>query len=89
MAKKTLKLADVTDLIQAGAQVQVNREPVGPQQVVIEGLMEQLKAIADRRDDGLLDAVQSLAEAIKSRKKVPPENDKVLTAREIGICFGD
>jgi 6-phosphofructokinase 1 len=30
-----------------------------------------------------------LAVAIKSKKKVPPDNDKVLTAREIGICFGD
>ena len=30
-----------------------------------------------------------LAEAIKSRKKVPPESDKLLTAREIGICLGD
>ena len=31
----------------------------------------------------------SLEEAIKSRKKVNMDNDKVLTAREIGICFGD
>jgi 6-phosphofructokinase 1 len=30
-----------------------------------------------------------LAEAIKSRKKVSLDSDKVLTAREIGICFGD
>jgi 6-phosphofructokinase 1 len=30
-----------------------------------------------------------LEEAIKSRKKVNMDNDKVLTAREIGICFGD
>ena len=30
-----------------------------------------------------------LAEAIKSRKMVNMDNDKVLTAREIGICFGD
>ncbi|MDX1776687.1 MAG: 6-phosphofructokinase [Desulfobulbales bacterium] len=30
-----------------------------------------------------------LAEAIKSRKRVNMDNDKVLTAREIGICFGD
>ena len=30
-----------------------------------------------------------LAEAIKSRKKVNLDNDKVMTAREIGICFGD
>ena len=30
-----------------------------------------------------------LAEAITSRKKVNMDNDKVLTAREIGICFGD
>lgn len=29
-----------------------------------------------------------LAEAIKGRKKVPMDSDKVLTAREIGICFG-
>jgi len=31
----------------------------------------------------------SLEEAIKGRKKVDLSNDKVLTAREIGICFGD
>ena len=37
---------------------------------------------------GGMEAV-SLAEAIKQRKKVPPDCDKVLTAREIGICFGD
>ncbi len=30
-----------------------------------------------------------LAEAVKTRKIVDSENDKVLTAREIGICFGD
>jgi len=30
-----------------------------------------------------------LEEAIKCRKKVPINCDKVLTAREIGICFGD
>jgi len=30
-----------------------------------------------------------LAEAIKSRKKVPLDSDKLLTAREIGICLGD
>ena len=30
-----------------------------------------------------------LAEAIMSRKRVNSDNDKVLTAREIGICFGD
>ena len=30
-----------------------------------------------------------LAEAITSRRRVNMDNDKVLTAREIGICFGD
>lgn len=30
-----------------------------------------------------------LANAIKSRKKVPLDNDKILTAREIGICLGE
>ncbi len=30
-----------------------------------------------------------LAEAIKQRKKVPLDSDKILTAREIGICLGD
>ncbi|MEW6217935.1 MAG: 6-phosphofructokinase [Thermodesulfobacteriota bacterium] len=30
-----------------------------------------------------------LAEAIRERKKVDLDNDKVLTAREIGTCFGD
>lgn len=31
----------------------------------------------------------TLEEAIKNRKKVPLDCDKVLTAREIGICLGD
>ncbi len=31
----------------------------------------------------------TLAEATKSRKMVDPKDDKLLTAREIGICFGD
>ncbi len=30
-----------------------------------------------------------LAEAIQSRKKVPMDSDKLMTAREIGICMGD
>ncbi len=30
-----------------------------------------------------------LADAIKGRKKVPLDSDKILTANEIGICFGD
>ena len=30
-----------------------------------------------------------LEEAIKQRKKVPASSDKILTAREIGICLGD
>jgi len=30
-----------------------------------------------------------LEEAIKTRKKVDLKNDKILTARDIGICFGD
>ena len=30
-----------------------------------------------------------LAEAIKSRKKVPMDSDKLMTARDIGICMGD
>lgn len=30
-----------------------------------------------------------LAEAVKARKKVEVGSDKLLTAREIGICFGD
>ena len=30
-----------------------------------------------------------LAEAIKSRKKVPMDSDKIMTARDIGICMGD
>ncbi|MBU0479734.1 MAG: ATP-dependent 6-phosphofructokinase [Proteobacteria bacterium] len=37
---------------------------------------------------GEMDAVP-LEAAIKQRKKVPADSDKVLTAREIGICFGD
>ncbi len=31
----------------------------------------------------------SLAEAVKSRKKVDLNSDKVFTAREVGICLGD
>jgi len=30
-----------------------------------------------------------LADAVRSRKKVDLNNDKVFTAREIGICLGD
>lgn len=30
-----------------------------------------------------------LAEAIKSKKKVPLDSDRILTAREIGICLGE
>ena len=30
-----------------------------------------------------------LSEAVKGRKHVPLDNDKILTAREIGICMGD
>lgn len=30
-----------------------------------------------------------LAKAVESRKKVPLDSDKVLTAREVGICLGD
>jgi 6-phosphofructokinase 1 len=30
-----------------------------------------------------------LAEAVASRKKVDLKSDKVLTARDIGICLGD
>jgi 6-phosphofructokinase 1 len=34
-------------------------------------------------------AAVPLAEAIKQKKKVPLGNDKIMTAREIGICLGD
>ena len=30
-----------------------------------------------------------IADAIKRRKKVDLNSDKILTAREIGICLGD
>jgi len=30
-----------------------------------------------------------IADAIKMRKKVDLNSDKILTAREIGICLGD
>jgi 6-phosphofructokinase len=30
-----------------------------------------------------------IAEAIKRRKKVDLDSDKVMTGRDIGICFGD
>jgi 6-phosphofructokinase len=38
--------------------------------------------------NGEMEAVP-LAEAIKQRKMVPMDSDKILTAREIGICLGD
>jgi 6-phosphofructokinase 1 len=38
--------------------------------------------------NGEMEAVP-LAEAIKQRKKVPLHSDKIMTAREIGICLGD
>jgi 6-phosphofructokinase 1 len=30
-----------------------------------------------------------IADAIKTRKKVDLDSDKVQTARDIGVCFGD
>ncbi|MDF1576974.1 MAG: ATP-dependent 6-phosphofructokinase [Desulfurivibrionaceae bacterium] len=38
--------------------------------------------------NGEMEAVP-LADAIKQRKKVPLSSDKIMTAREIGICLGD
>jgi 6-phosphofructokinase 1 len=38
--------------------------------------------------NGEMEAVP-LADAIRQRKKVPINSDKVMTAREIGICLGD
>ncbi|MFO7605431.1 MAG: ATP-dependent 6-phosphofructokinase [Desulfurivibrionaceae bacterium] len=38
--------------------------------------------------NGEMEAVP-LADAIRERKKVPLNSDKVMTAREIGICLGD
>ncbi len=38
--------------------------------------------------NGEMEAVP-LAEAIKQRKKVPLNSDKIMTARDIGICLGD
>jgi 6-phosphofructokinase 1 len=38
--------------------------------------------------NGEMEAVP-LADAIKQRKKVPLNSDKIMTAREIGICLGD
>ena len=39
--------------------------------------------------DGSQMKAVDLEEAIKGRKKVPLDSDKVMTARDIGICFGD
>ena len=39
--------------------------------------------------DGIDMKAVPLAEAIKERKKVPVDCDKILTAREIGICMGN
>ncbi|BHH84383.1 6-phosphofructokinase [Desulforhopalus sp. 52FAK] len=39
-------------------------------------------------NDSTMDSVP-IAEAIKMRKKVDLNSDKIMTAREIGICFGD
>ncbi|MBU0674871.1 MAG: ATP-dependent 6-phosphofructokinase [Proteobacteria bacterium] len=48
------------------------------------GQFDQMVALSS----GSMKAVP-LAEAIKQRKKVPLDSDKILTAREIGICLGD
>ena len=49
-----------------------------------QGQFDQMVALVN----GEMAAVP-LAEAIRQRKKVPLDSDKILTAREIGICLGD
>ncbi len=51
---------------------------------VEEGILGQMVALISSQ----MKAVP-IAEAIKSRKKVDLDSDKVLTARSIGICLGD
>ncbi len=53
--------------------------------LVEEGKFNHMVALAE---DGGMAAVP-LEEAIRERKKVPLDCDKILTAREIGICLGD
>ncbi|MEW6428340.1 MAG: ATP-dependent 6-phosphofructokinase [Thermodesulfobacteriota bacterium] len=52
--------------------------------LVVEGKFDHMVALAG---DGMI--AVPLEQAISSRKKVPLDSDKVLTAREIGICLGD
>ncbi len=52
--------------------------------LVEEGTFDHMVAL----DSSRMKAVP-IAEAIKSRKKVDLNSDKILTARDIGICFGD
>lgn len=52
--------------------------------LVEEGDFDKMVALVDSR----MQAVP-IADAIKSRKKVDLTSDKVLTARDIGICLGD
>ncbi len=52
--------------------------------LVEEGTFDHMVAL----DSSRMTAVP-IAEAIKNRKKVDLSSDKILTARDIGICFGD
>ncbi len=52
--------------------------------MVEEGIYGHMVALVSSK----MDAVP-IAEAVKSRKKVDLQSDKVLTARNIGICLGD
>jgi len=52
--------------------------------LVEQGTFDHMVALANTAMESV-----PIAEAIKSRKRVNSDNDKVLTAREIGICFGD
>lgn len=52
--------------------------------LVEEGVFGHMVTLASSRMSSV-----PLAEAVKSRKKVDLNSDKVLTAREIGICLGD
>lgn len=78
MAKRTLNLADITQMMSAGAQIKVDREPAGPQEIVIKGLVEQLEAIGKKRDDELAQAVLALAKSIQSSDAPSPADMTLL-----------
>lgn len=88
MGKRVVNINELSKLMRNGAQVEVEREESGPQEVIIEGLIAQLEAIANRRDEELIAALQALGaqsptgtdltpliEALKPRPPVAYEFD--------------